>query len=188
MVCETTFPPCFGPQISIIGRLTQNFQCRRARWQQLSLSPSQQRLVCTLDLAELVRGSYPTSIIKKEWLSSRGHDPGYTNGIKLLALLPQHRTGTLHSRTSFPRKLARLQLGLTALYGIRLLVAGSNQHTAKGISTSTYHSISRACIGGPSTSSSQPGSSCSSSSYGRRNFNYDRSITNNRPSSTKGVV
>ena len=121
------FPPCIGTRQLITSRLTQNFQCRRARWLQASLSTTQMSRACGLDFADFLRCSYPPSIIRSAWFASRGHDPGYAVGLRALEWLPRHARGVLHSRISFSRRLAPLAPCLRDTFGVHLAIEDDDQ-------------------------------------------------------------
>lgn len=127
LMAKQRFTPCIGTRRSIISRLAQNFQRRRARWGQLALSHAQRYRACGLDFVELYRCSHPTSIIQSAWHTSRGHDPGYAISIRHLARLPRHRKGVMYSRISFSRKLASLEVGLASMYGVHIPVSEADR-------------------------------------------------------------
>ena len=79
-----------GESITIVSKLSQNFQCRRARWSQLGLDRGQQVRACAADVCELLQIGHLGSHIKKAWELSRGHDPGYLAGKPIIHAVPSN--------------------------------------------------------------------------------------------------
>ena len=114
------FPPCIGSRQTVVPRLTQHFQCRRARWEQAALTNAQQMYACILDFAELIQSIVPVHIIKAAWFASRGHDPIYSIGLRVIEPLPKTSRGESTSRISFSNRLAHIDAGVQDMYAVRL--------------------------------------------------------------------
>ena len=55
-------------------------------------------------------------IIKEAWYASRGHDPGYSIGLRVIERLPKISRLTRTPRISFSRRLAGITAGVQDMY------------------------------------------------------------------------
>ena len=113
-VCCVRVCVCVGPAAHIVQRLSQYFMSRRARWAQALLTEADAAWACSLDFCELLRLGYFPRDVRRAWIASRGHDPFFALGLKVLVAVESMRI-TPSAPTGLDPHVA---LGLEGVYCI----------------------------------------------------------------------